>query len=66
VSCYNRMHCNLINMVGAFNKASRPERVNHNANEFYANGEADRYTGTSIGIQKELTYKALELLGVKV
>lgn len=53
-------------MVGAFSRASRPERVNHNANEYYNANEADRYTGISNNIQKELTYKALELLGVKV
>lgn len=52
-------------MVGAFSKASRPERVNHNASQYYNANEADRYTGTSNNIQKELTYKALELLGVK-
>jgi hypothetical protein len=53
-------------MVGALGKASRPERVKYNANEYYNANEADRYTGTSNIIQKEMTYKALELLGVKV
>ena len=53
-------------MVGSFSRESRPERVNRNANEYYNANEADRYTTTSNAIQKDLTYKALELLGVQV
>jgi hypothetical protein len=45
---------------------SRPERANHNANEYYGANEAERYTKSSNGIQQDLTYKALELLGIKV
>jgi SAM-dependent methyltransferase len=53
-------------MVHSFSKDSRPERAAQGqANEYYDPREANRYTETSNSIQKDLTYKALELLGVK-